>query len=264
MRVILAVIMVIVSLLSYYSRSVFNPITGRSQHIDLTVQQETALGLRAVPQMEQQNGGECRDPRKRAIVDAVGRRIIERSAAGQTPYHFDFHLLENPQVVNAFALPGGQVFMTTGLLDKLDTEGEIAGVLGHEIGHVCARHGAEQLAKQRLTQGMAGAAVIATSDPNNRNSGRNAAIAMAVAQLVTLKFSRDDELQADQLGVRFMSEAGYDPRSMIKVMEILEKVGGGGGAEFFQTHPNSPHRIKQIEEAIQRTFPEGVPPGLQQ
>lgn len=138
MRLILAAIMVIVSLFTYYSRSVLNPITGVHQHIDLSVQQETALGLQAVPAMERENGGESHDPQKLAVVNRVGRRIIERSDAGQTPYHFDFHLLNNEQVVNAFALPGGQVFMTTGLLDKLSSEGEVAAVLGHEIGHVCA------------------------------------------------------------------------------------------------------------------------------
>jgi predicted Zn-dependent protease len=211
--------------------------------------------------MAAQNGGEVHDQRF-ANVEAVGRRIVANSDASRSPYHYDFHLLNNEQTVNAFALPGGQVFITTGLYDKLSTEGELAGVLGHEIGHVVARHGAEQLAKQRLTQGMAGAAVIATTDPNNPASQRNAAVAMAVAQLVNLKFGRNDELQADQLGQRFMSESGYDPRSMIKVMELLEKVGGSGPSEFFSTHPNPPHRIELIKEHIAEMFPSGVPDGL--
>ncbi len=88
---------------------------------------------------------------------------------------------------------------------------------------------------------------------------------MAVAQLVDLRFSRDDELQADQLGVRFMAQAGYDPRSMLAVMKILQDVEASGHAppEFFSTHPNPGHRMERIEAAIQKTFPDGVPPGLE-
>jgi beta-barrel assembly-enhancing protease len=139
-------------------------------------------------------------------------------------------------------------------------------VLGHEMGHVVARHGAEHLAQERLTQGLAGAAVLATSDPNDQqSSARNAAIAAAVANMVSLRFSRDDELQADQLGVRFMAQAGYDPRSMLAVMKILQEVeaSGHGPPEFFSTHPNPGHRMERIEIAIQKTFPDGVPPGLE-
>lgn len=266
MRLILAAVLVLISLISYYSKSVPNPVTGKKQHIDLSPQQEIALGLQAVPQMERQYGGEVTDIAQRERVWRVGRRIVARSAAGKTPYRFTFHLLADPRTINAFALPGGQVFITEALLDKLTTDGELAGVLGHEIGHVVARHGAEHLAQQQLTQGLAGAAVVAGSNPNDpRSSERNAAIAMAVAQLVDLKFSRTDELEADQLGVRFMAQAGYDPRSMLKVMQILQDVEAQGQAppEFFSTHPNPGHRMQRIETAIQRTFPDGVPPGLE-
>lgn len=266
MRLILAVVLVVISLVSYYSKSVMNPITGKKQHIDLSVQQEIALGLQAVPQMESQYGGEVRDIAQRDRVLRVGRRLVERSAAGKTPYKFTFHLLNDQRTINAFALPGGQVFMTDALLEKLTTDGEIAGVLGHEMGHVVARHGAEHLAQERLTQGLAGAAVVAGSDPNDpQRTARNAAIAQAVGQLVNLRFSRNDELEADQLGVRFMAQAGYDPRSMLKVMHVLQEVEAQGHAppEFFSTHPNPGHRIERIEAAIQRTFPDGVPPGLE-
>ncbi len=266
MRLILAVIMVVVSLISYYSKSEFNPITKESQHTGgMTKEQETALGLKAVPEMERQYGGEVNDPQKRGLVESVGRRIVQHSDAGKSAYHFDFHLLNDDKTINAFALPGGQVFMTSGLFNKLSTEGELAGVLGHEITHVVARHSAQQLSKQQLTQGIASAAVIASSDPNDPNhSQRNAALAMAVAQLCTLKYDRNDESQADQYGVLFMSQAGYDPRSMLKVMEVLEKSEGGHGPpEFFSTHPNPRNRMQRIEAAIQRLFPDGVPSNLE-
>jgi predicted Zn-dependent protease len=136
--------------------------------------------------------------------------------------------------------------------------------LGHEITHVVGRHSAEQIAKAQLTQGLSGAAVIAASDPDNPNSSQHAAaVAAVVGQLINTKYGRDDELEADRLGVRFMADAGYDPRSMIRVMEILaEAHQGGGPPEFFSTHPNPENRIQKIQEAIQAEFPEGVPEGL--
>jgi predicted Zn-dependent protease len=168
-----------------------------------------------------------------------------------------------PQRVNAFALPGGQVFVTAGLAARLKTEGQLAGVLAHEIGHVVGRHGAEHVAKQQLTQGLTGAAVLATYDPQNPTSQGRATMIMMAGQLVNMRYGREDELESDRLGVKFMSEAGYDPRSMIGVMEVLAGERGGGGApEFFSTHPNPENRIGKLQEAIQEQFPQGVPTGL--
>ncbi len=172
------------------------------------------------------------------------------------------YLLADDHTVNAFALPGGQVFITEGLLKLLHTDGELACVLGHEIGHVVGRHSAQQLAKQQLTQGLTGAAVIAAYDPNDRNSQYKADMALLIGQVVTLKFGRNDELEADKLGVRFSSDAGYDPRSMIKVMEILDHVSKSRTPEFFSTHPNPEHRIERIKTAIDAKYPNGVPDGL--
>ena len=117
------------------------------------------------------------------------------------------------------------------------------------------------MAQQRLTQGLTGAAVIASYDPNNPNSRGSAAVAMMVGQLINLKYSRNDELEADKLGVDFMAKAGYDPRSMIEVMEILKEASGGGHTpEFFQTHPNPDNREGKIKAEIARVFPGGCPP----
>ena len=127
------------------------------------------------------------------------------------------------------------------------------------------RHSAEQLAKSRLTQGITGAAVIAAVDPNDPSTYRNAQFAMLVNQMINLKFSRSDELEADTLGVKYMGQAGYDPRSMIEVMKILEQAGGSNRpAEFMSTHPDPGNRVQRIEEAIQKYFPNGVPAGLKE
>jgi len=263
-RLLVALAVAAFSLISYFSTRQSNPVTGKTQHISISPDQEIALGLQAEPQMEQQYGGESNDAEARAHVERVGRRIVDRSDAGKTPYKYQYHLLADPQTINAFALPGGQVFITEALYRKLGTEGELAGVLGHETGHVVARHSAEQIAKTRLTQGLTGAAVIATYDPNNPNSRRDAAVAALVGQLVTMRFSRKDESEADALGVRLMEQAGFDPHAMIGVMEVLQKEAGGGRQpEFFSTHPNPAHRIEQIQADIQQDFPNGVPGGLE-
>ncbi len=150
--------------------------------------------------MLQQFGGPDPDPETQALVKRVGERLVSRTAAAQSPYQFEFHLLDDPETINAFALPGGQIVITEGLLRKLNTEGQLAGVLGHEIGHVVARHGAEHIAKQQLTEGLTGAAVLATYDPNNPSSRGSAAVAAMIGQLVGMRFGRQDELESDELG----------------------------------------------------------------
>jgi beta-barrel assembly-enhancing protease len=264
-RLIAALVVAAIALFSYFGSSVFNPVTQEKQHVaGITPEQEVALGLQAAPEMAQQFGGEDPDPQLQARVDKVGERLVAKSAAGQTPYRYDFHVLNDPETINAFALPGGQVFITEGLLRRLETDGQLAGVLGHEIGHVVARHGAEHIAKQQLTQGLTGAAVLATYDPSDPSSRNSAAVAAMLGQLVNMRFGRQDELESDQLGVRFTSEGGYDPRSLIKLMQILEESSKGNRPpEFFSTHPNPENRIQRIQEAIQERFPNGPPSGLE-
>jgi beta-barrel assembly-enhancing protease len=264
-RLIIAGVIVVISLLTYFGSSVYNPVTNETQHIDLTVDQEIALGLQAAPEMAAQHGGLHPDQEAQALVDEVGQKIVAQTAAGDTDYKFDFHLLADEETINAFALPGGPVFITAALLERLKTEGQLAGVLGHEIGHVVARHSAEHIAKARLTEGLTGAAVIAAYDPDNpQSSQQSAAIAAMIGQLVNMRFGREDELESDRLGVRFMAEAGYDPRSMVEVMKILAEASEGQGRppEFFSTHPNPDRRIERIQAAIAEEFPNGVPEGL--
>lgn len=262
-RAAIALLIAIVSVFSYFRMSQTNPVTGEKQRVDVSPQQEIALGLQAAPEVAQQFGGLDPDDRAQRLVDEVGNEVVRNSDAAKSPYKYEFHALADGKTVNAFALPGGQVFVTRALLQRLKTRGQLAGVLGHEVGHVVGRHGAEQMAKQRLTAGLTGAAVIAATDPNNPNTYRNAQVAQMIGQMVNMKYGRDDELESDSLGVRFMAQSGYDPRSMVSVMEILEKAGGGrGGVEFFQTHPNPQNRIAKIKQAIEYNFPNGLPSGL--
>jgi predicted Zn-dependent protease len=263
-RIIIAIVLALVAVIGYYSSKQTNPVTGEVQHIKINAKQEIALGLQATPQMEQQYGGESNDAEAVARVQKIGNSVVQGSDAAKGPYTFDFHLLADQDVINAFALPGGQVFITDALYRKLTTDGEVAGVLGHEIGHVIGRHGAEQLAKSALTSGLAGAAVIGTYDPNHPGASQTSAmVAAAVANLVNLKYGRNDENEADGFGVKYMSQAGYDPRSMLKVMEILrDSSKGGHQPEFFSTHPDPGNRLQHIQAVIDKIYPGGVPNGL--
>lgn len=262
-RVLLALAVAGIALFSYCSNAQINPVTGEKQHVaGVRPEQEIALGLQAAPSMVQEYGGVSRDQEAAGRVEWVGNQVVSNSDAQRGPYQYKFHLLADRKTINAFALPGGQVFITEALYRQLTSDGQLAGVLGHEIGHVVARHGAEHMAKAQLTQGLTGAAVLATYDPDRPGSASSAAIAQMVGGLLNLKYGRDDELESDRLGVRFMTQAGYDPRSMIAVMEILKKSGGGSQPEFFSTHPNPENRIGKIQQAIKDEFPNGLPDDL--
>ena len=251
-RLLMGLLIAGFSLFSYFSSRQDNPVTGETQYVDITAEQEIVLGLEAAPEMAQEFGGLDPDSQAQALVDQIGSQIVRSSRAGSSPYEFDFHLLADPQTINAFALPGGQIFITRALFDRLTTEGELAGVLGHEIGHVVGRHSAEHIAKAKLTEGLTGAAVIASYDPENPSSAQIAQMAVLVGQMINMKFGRDDELESDFLGVCFIDEAGYDPQELIGVMQILaESRQGQQPPEFFSTHPNPENRIERIQQAIQ-------------
>jgi predicted Zn-dependent protease len=257
MRLIIGLVIAAISLFSYFGSSEYNEVTGEKQHISLTPDQEIALGLQAAPEMIQQHGGLNPDPQKQAFVDQVGRKLMASSLAQDEMWEYEFHLLDDDELVNAFALPGGQVFITDALANRLETEGQLAGVFGHEIGHVVARHGAQRIAKSQLTNGLIGAVAVASEDQ------RTAMMAAMIGQLVNMKYGRNDELESDRIGVKMMADAGYDPRAMIRVMEVLaESSKGGAPPEFFSTHPNPDNRIGRIQEAIDAEFPNGVPSGL--
>lgn len=262
-RIVIGLVVAAIALFSYFSSRATNPVTGEEQYVSMTPGQEIAMGLQAAPQMEQQFGGADPDADVQAFIDEVGFHIVNASDASKTDYPFEFTLLADEETINAFALPGGPIFMTAALYDRLETEGQVAGVLAHEIGHVVGRHSAQQLAKAELTQGLTGAVVIASYDPNNPRSQQTAQVAAAIGQLVNMKFGREDELESDRLGVLFMAQAGYDPRSLIDVMQILAEAGGPNRQpEFFSTHPNPENRVAEIEAAIAEVFPDGVPDGL--
>ena len=267
LRFVIALLVAAVSLIGYFFNTSTNPVTGEKQHVNMTASQEIALGLQAVSSMEQQYNGESSDARATAAVQQVGQQLVQANGLDQkTQYQYRFHLLADDQTINAFALPGGQVFITMGLLKNLTSNAQLAGVLAHEVGHVVARHSAEQVAQSNLTQGLSGAAAIAAYDPDHPgSSAARLAAAALVAKLVSLRFSRNDELEADDFAVKFTPKAGYDPRAMIGVMQMLDRQAQGGGQpEFLSTHPNPGNRIEELQKDIRQAYPQGIPAGLQQ
>ncbi len=259
LRLLIAGAIILFSVISYYSKGQVNPVTGKNQRVDMSVKDEILMGLQGAPSM----GQESRDFEAQRHVDMIGARLVnalEQQLANQdvrNPYPFEFHLLADRNTVNAFALPGGQVFVTEALYDRLNNDGQIAGVIGHEIGHVLERHGSQRMAKGNLIQGIAGAAGVAGGDVNSSQA------AAWVGNLVNMKYGRDDELQSDRWGVEIMTIAGYDPRHLIEVMDVLEESSGGAGPpEFLSTHPRPANRREYIERIIKEKFPDGVPRGL--
>lgn len=226
------------------SQQEVNPYTGRTQTITLSPEQEIAIGLESAPQMAQQHGGLYPNNEYQAFVDQVGAKLVNGSIANKTPYDYEFHLLADPNTINAFALPGGQVFITYALFSKLENEDQLAGVLGHEIGHVLGKHSNERISEANFWKTITmGASVGADMGSFVQSIGQNTLLANG----------RDDELESDDLGVKFMIKAGYNPEAMIGVMEILKSAAGPNRVpEFQSTHPDPENRIEHIKAAIEK------------
>ena len=230
-----------------------NPATGRSQLLALSWEDEIAMGDEAAPEFLDQSGGEIGDTLVLEYISDLGQRLAAQSE--NADLEWEFFVLDSA-VINAFALPGGKVFVSRGLLEKMTNEAQLAGVLGHEIGHVTARHGNERMTKAMGVQALiAGVAIggAATGSEWGAVLGLGTA---AGGQLYLLKYSRSNESEADGLGVRYMTNLGYNPVGQIQVMAILREAGGGaGGPEWLATHPAPDTRIAELEELIQDDYP---------
>ncbi|SHJ65545.1 M48 family metalloprotease [Aquimarina spongiae] len=241
-RILIGVAIVAFAFIKKCSNRTHNPYTDRVQNINMTSDQEIAIGLQSAPAMAEQHGGLYQDQKLQSYIDMVGNKLVNSSMAKETPYRYEFHLLADPNTINAFALPGGQIFITYALLSKLENEDQVAGVLGHEIGHVLGRHSAERIAEHDFWK------TISTGASVGADMG---GLVNGIGQNVLLGNGRDDELESDKLGVLFMINSGYDPNEMIDVMKILKAAAGPNRVpEFQSTHPDPENRIEKIKEAI--------------
>jgi predicted Zn-dependent protease len=254
---IAGVVIMLFGIIRYMTQTQGNPVTGVAQHLSMTSDQEMMYGLQAAPQMASQMGGAVdprSDPAAREVA-RIGEQLATHSDAAKSPYANNFHyfLLNDDQTVNAFALPGGQIFITRALVVRLENEAELAGVLGHETGHVICRHSAQQMEKGQLGQTIAtGIAVGASGD---RHGTTEAAVAMMANQMLQLHYSRDDESQADEFGMKYMSQAGYDPQEMMGVMNVLKKLEAespGNTPAMLRTHPLATVRIEHVQTLLKQ------------
>jgi predicted Zn-dependent protease len=225
-----------------------NAATGHRQFNSMSRAQEIELGTSAAPQLAAEYGGPVSDAALQAYVRRVGSSMLPYVEGDYASLPWEFTLLDS-DVINAFALPGGKVFITRGLAVKLKDEAELAGVLGHEIGHVTAEHADKRVTSQ-MGVGLLGIGIgVATKSQDNDFLRVGAPLLVGVGgQGFLLKFGRDEELQADGLGMRYMSRAGYDPAGQLDVMRVLQAESGGPAQpEFLGTHPLPETRIRAIE-----------------
>lgn len=222
-----------------------NPATGQRQLALMGQGQEIELGRQADQEITA-SMGLYPDQELQSYVERVGRSLAAKSERPDLPW--TFRAVDDP-VVNAFALPGGFIYLTRGLLTHLTSEAEMASVLGHEIGHVTGRHSVERISKSQLA-GI-GLVVGMILQPELRNYGD---LAQTGLGLLFLKFSRDDEREADELGLRYIDQANYDPREMVEVFDVLRQVsarqGEGRVPGWLATHPTPESRIETIAKAV--------------
>lgn len=244
-----------------------NPATGERAFTLYSWEDEKKMGAEAAAGLAEQFGGEVESAIPSGYVVEVGMRLTEGVEEGVPELDWEFTLL-NTDVINAFALPGGKVFFTRGLAERLSDEAEMAGVLGHEIGHVTARHGNQRISKQlgfnALLVGAAVAVGVSDSDSDVRKYGQVAVPGLAIGgNLVLLKYGRDDESEADMLGMRYMERAGYDPSGQLRVMEVLEAASTGARPiEWLATHPFPETRIERISQILREQYPDAGNPSV--
>lgn len=222
-----------------------NPATGERQLILISESQEIQMGREGSQQVEAVMGL-YDDPALQEYVNEIGQELAAKSEKPGLPWSFK---IVDDVVVNAFALPGGFIFVTRGILADFNSEAELAGVVGHEIGHVTARHSAEQISRAQVAQlGLvAGTVFVPEFSPYANLAGSGLG-------LLFLKFSRDDERQADDLGFRYMTRAGYDPTQMVEVFDMLGRVsqaaGGSSIPNWLSTHPDPGERRERMQRAL--------------
>lgn len=219
-----------------------NPVSGKSELSLVSESQEISIGQQEA-QRTVRSIGEYENPAAQALVRQIGMRMAKESERPNLPWAF--YLLDD-ETVNAFALPGGFIFITRGIMTYMNDEAELASVIGHEIGHVTAKHSVSQMSKAQLAQvGLVAGMVIS---PTVRDMGTQLQQGM---QLLFLKFGRDDETEADLLGFRYMMKDGYDVRAASDMFRTLDRISGGAGQrlpEWASTHPDPDNRVKRAEQ----------------
>lgn len=223
-------------------------------HASLSVEKEKEMGKRLVLQIEKQLEI-IRDPTVQQYMERIGERIV--SHVGHTPYDFRYYVVKSPDP-NAFAIPGGHIFLASGLIIMASSEDEIAGVVGHEIAHIKARHIAKRIERSKKLSLLSLAGILAGVIMGGKATGAMAATSLATGQALALKYSRDDETEADQLGFGYLTEAGYDERGLVSFLKKMYQKSfqpSGTPPSYLSTHPGTEERISFLLERLRDSPP---------
>lgn len=231
-----------------------NPVTGENQLMLVSREQEIQIDRQQSPHQFSADYGTTQDPGLNGYVRQTGKTIAVHTHRKEMPYAF--HPV-NATYVNAYAFPGGSIGVTRGILLKLDNEAELAALLGHELGHVNARHTAEQMSKGMLTQTLVAGASIYLSTKGAGYGQLSSALGTLGAGALLAHYSRDNERQADALGMDYMVRSGYNPRGMVGLMEMLDSLNKeqpSSAAVLFSTHPMSKERLTTAVERVRSQY----------
>lgn len=233
---------ILVPALAFLIGCAVNPISGKNRLMLISQEQDIAMGKEYAPEVEKELGGRISDEKLQRYINDVGQKI----AAVCHNHNFEYHYTAlNDKMINAFALPGGYIFVTKGMLEKLKTEAQLASLLAHETVHVVARHTSEAISRD------IGINIIISSVASENTSQAILTVVDFTNQILYLKYSRDNEKQADLGGLDYMVDAGYNPNGMVELMKMLQDESKTRPIEFFSTHPSPDNRMEYITEKIQ-------------
>ena len=240
----------------YFSNQQVVPFTGRKQLVDMSREQESQLGLMSYRQALSEAEVVRGDHPLANQVKTIGKKLV--AVSEDQHYQWEFNLINSAEI-NAFAVPGGKVAVYAGILKIANNENALAAVMGHEVGHVIARHGAERMAQQKLVQigSLAAGVAISDMDPAQQRTILGA-LGLGAQYGVLLPFSRDHENEADRIGLILASRACYDPREAPALWERMSQLQGAGGRrpEFMSTHPSDDTRIRRLRALLPEALAE--------
>ena len=221
------------------------PVTGRTAFVALPSSEEFALGVQAYDEAKQ-NTPTLNDPATVQRVRKVANRII--AVSDYPDWNWEVTVFDDPETPNAWCLPGGKIGVYSGLLPYTKTDGQLATVIAHEIGHAVARHGGQRMSEQMVI--AVGAAAISKSVSDKYLETAKVAYGVGSELFVTLPYSRKDEYEADRIGLIYMARAGYNPEEAVDFWEEFSQVGGDKPPEFLSTHPADENRAARIRELL--------------
>jgi len=222
-----------------------NPITGDEELMLYPEDKDLAIGRKYAPKVEKALGGKIDNEELQNYIDRVGQRIARFSHRPDLQYHF---VAVNEETVNALALPGGHIYIQKGMLQKLTSEAQLAALLGHEVAHVVARDSAAALSRMQVFDLLLYASIAADAP------GSAVRAAQYTRFFLALRYSREDEREADLTGLDYMVAAGYDPHGVLELMQTLEQESTVRPLEFFSTHPSPKNRMAYLTREIQTKY----------